>query len=233
MVKLPGADVTRRGFMRGVTALAALLPMSGALAACGAVSAEDEPANEAPAGSASAGSASVEESAAEPAAEEGAAPQGSTLVVYFSATGNTGAVAQAIAEHIGADTFAITPQEPYTASDLDYNDSSSRTSQERSSGAAVPLVQVTPDGFDGYNTVFVGYPIWWGEASWVVNGFVQGNDFTGKTVVPFCTSASSGLGRSGELLAEMAGTGAWREGARFAAGGPTAEVAAWVDGLGL
>lgn len=233
MAKRQGTGVTRRGFVRGVAALAALLPAGSAFAACGVAPAEDAPADEAPAGSAETGSAPVEVQAEEPAAEEGAAPQSATLVAYYSATGNTEAVAQAIAEHTGADTFVITPQEPYSAADLDYNDSSSRTSQERSSGAAVPLAQVTPEGFDGYSTVFVGYPIWWGEASWVVDGFVQGNDFTGKTVVPFCTSASSGLGRSAELLAEMAGTGEWREGARFAAGGPTAEVTAWVDGLGL
>ena len=92
---------------------------------------------------------------------------------------------------------------------------------------------MTPPDFDAYRTVFVGYPIWWGGASWVVDGFVTGNDFTGKTVVPFCTSGSSPIGSSGDALALMAGSGDWVGGARFAAGASESEVAAWVDGLGL
>ena len=93
--------------------------------------------------------------------------------------------------------------------------------------------RVRPDAFDMYSTVYVGYPIWWGEAAWPLRTFVANNDFTGKTVVPFCTSASSGFGRSGELLAELAGAGEWMEGTRFSGGAPTADVTAWVDGLGI
>ena len=218
--------------MRGSAALAAFLPVSSVLAACGTESAVDEPTD----GGTQEGTVPAETPAETQAASGDAGAQVAkvaTLVVYFSATGNTEGVACTIAEHTGADTFVITPQQPYTAEDLDYNDSASRTSQEHSSGASVPLVRVTPEGFESYSTVYVGYPIWWGEAAWVLNEFVTGNDFTGKTVVPFCTSASSGLGRSSELLAEMAGAGDWREGMRFSAGVPTAEVTAWVDGLGL
>ena len=157
---------------------------------------------------------------------------GATLVAYFSATGNTEGVAIAIAERLGADVFAITPVKPYTEADLDYNDDASRTSIERANGTVPELAQVTPDGWDGYDTVLLGYPIWWGGASWVMDGFVSGNDFAGKTVVPFCTSGSSGIGSSGEHLAELAGSGDWHEGERFSAGAGD-EAADWASGLGL
>lgn len=88
-------------------------------------------------------------------------------------------------------------------------------------------------GFDEYENVFVGYPVWWGIAAWPVNTFIEANDFTGKTVIPFCTSASSGLGESGELLAELAGTGDWLEGMRFRSGASEEDVVAWVESLGL
>ena len=97
----------------------------------------------------------------------------------------------------------------------------------------VELVQETPDGFDAYTTVFIGYPIWWGGAAWPVDRFVTGNDFAGKTVYPFCTSASSGLGTSAQDLAELCGTGEWREGERFPSSASAEEVEEWVDGLGL
>ena len=167
--------------------------------------------------------------------QEGSQTAGSSvLVAYFSATGNTAGVAQAIADQLGADMFAITPTVPYTAEDVDYNDPNSRTSIERNDpNRSVELTAVVPPNFDAYTTVFVGFPIWWGSASWAMDGFAAGNDFTGKTVVPFCTSGSSPLGDGGQQLAAMSGTGDWLEGARFAAGTPAEEVAAWVDGLGL
>ena len=165
-----------------------------------------------------------------PAAD--AAPAGNVLVTYFSATGNTEGVATAIAERLGADVFAIEAAQPYTEADLNYSDDASRTSVERTDGTNPELVQVTPDGWDGYDTVLLGYPIWWGEAAWLLRTFVAGNDFDGKTVVPFCTSASSDIGRSGELLAEAAGVGDWREGARFSSGAGD-EAADWAASLGL
>ena len=156
---------------------------------------------------------------------------GAVLVAYFSATGNTEEIAQALAERLGADVFAIEAAEPYTDADLDYNDSSSRTSTERAD-ARPELAQVTPDGWAGYQTVLLGYPIWWGEAAWPLRTFAEGNDFAGKTVVPFCTSASSGIGDSGAALAELAGGGDWLDGERFSAGA-TDDAAAWADGLDL
>lgn len=159
------------------------------------------------------------------------ATNGSVLVAYFSATGNTAGIADAIAEHLGADTWLIEAAQSYTADDLDYHDDASRTSQERAD-ARPELARVTPDAWADYDTLLLGYPIWWGEAAWPLRTFAEGNDFSGKTIVPFCTSGSSGIGSSGELLAELAGSGEWREGERFSPGAGE-DAAAWAEGLGL
>ncbi len=157
-----------------------------------------------------------------------------TLVVYYSATGSTERIANMIAAETGADVFVITPQEPYTDEDLDWTDDNSRVVYEHEHPEAqneVALTEITPENWDNYDTIYIGYPIWWGVAAWPVNQFVTGNDFTGKAVIPFCTSASSGLGQSGELLAEAAGTGEWLEGARFSYGTEETEVQDWVRSL--
>ena len=163
------------------------------------------------------------------------AGEGRTLVVYYSATGNTQAVAEYIADATGADLFEITPAEPYTSEDLNWSNQDSRVSREYADESLrdVELTATEVENWDSYDTVFLGYPIWWGIAAWPVDGFVEANDFTGKTVIPFCTSSSSGLGESGELLAELAGTGDWLEGQRFRSGVSQEDVSEWVDGLGL
>ena len=160
---------------------------------------------------------------------------GNVLVVYYSASGNTEAVAGCIAEATGGDLFAITPAEPYTSDDLNWTDENSRVSQEYADESLrdVELTTTEVENWDSYDTVFIGYPIWWGIAAWPTDSFVEANDFTGKTVIPFCTSSSSGLGQSGELLAELAGTGDWLEGQRFRSGVSQEDVSEWVDGLGL
>lgn len=157
------------------------------------------------------------------------------LVVYYSATGSTKAVADTIADTTGADLFEITPVVPYTSDDLNWTNDNSRVSVEHNdeSKRDVPLTKTTPDNWADYDTVFIGYPIWWGIAAWPVNNFVEGNDFTGKTVIPFCTSSSSGLGQSGDLLADMAGTGNWQDGERFSSGASSSKVESWVNGLDL
>ncbi len=157
------------------------------------------------------------------------------LVVYYSATGSTKAVAETIADTAGADLFEITPVDPYTSDDLNWTNDNSRVSVEHNdeSKRDVPLTKTTPDNWADYDTVFIGYPIWWGIAAWPVNNFVTGNDFSGKTVIPFCTSASSGLGQSGDLLADMAGTGNWQDGERFSSGASSSKVESWVNGLDL
>lgn len=158
-----------------------------------------------------------------------------SLVVYYSATGNTEEVANYIAEAMEADLFELNPTEIYSDADLDWTDSGSRVSHEHDNPEkrVVPLVADTVENWDSYDTVFIGYPIWWGIAAWPVDGFIAANDFTGKTVIPFCTSSSSGLGESGELLEETAGTGKWLEGIRFRSGASKETVVEWVKSLGL
>lgn len=160
---------------------------------------------------------------------------GKTLVVYYSASGRTKTVAETIAETAGADMFEIVPDEPYTSEDLDWTNDDSRVSREHDNESLrdVELVKVTPDNWDSYDTILIGYPIWWGIAAWPVDGFVEANDFTGKAVIPFCTAASSGIGDSGNLLEEMAGTGSWLEGKRLDRGISEDEVKDWISDLGI
>ncbi len=158
---------------------------------------------------------------------------------YTSREGSTSHVDHAnvlyIAEATGGDLFELEPAEPYTDADLNWTDENSRVTLEHEDESLrdVELVADTVDNWDSYDTVFIGYPIWWGIAAWPVDTFVEANDFTGKTVIPFCTSSSSGLGQSGELLAEMAGTGDWLEGQRFRSSASQEDVTEWVVSLGL
>lgn len=157
------------------------------------------------------------------------------LVVYFSASGNTERVAKDIAAAAGADLFEVIPEEIYTDEDLNWSNSDSRVCSEHDDESLrdIPLTAATVENWESYDTVFIGYPIWWAIAAWPINGFVKNNDFSGKTVIPFATSASSPIGQSGELLAEMAGTGDWRNGQRFSSGASADDVQNWVNGLGL
>ena len=163
-----------------------------------------------------------------------AASGGKTLVVYFSATGNTKAAAEAIAAATGGDLLELEPAEPYTSADLDYNNADSRVSSEHDDASLrdVALNTTTVAHWADYDTVYIGYPIWWGIAAWPVDTFVKANDFTGKTVIPFCTSGSSDIGESGTQLAALAGTGDWQTGKRFASAVTQQEVADWVKSLG-
>ncbi len=163
-----------------------------------------------------------------------AASGGKTLVVYFSATGNTKAAAEAIAAATGGDLLELESAEPYTSADLDYNNADSRVSREHDDASLrdVALKTTTVANWADYDTVYIGYPIWWGIAAWPVDTFVKANDFTGKTVIPFCTSGSSDIGESGTQLAALAGTGDWQTGKRFASAVTQQEVADWVKSLG-
>lgn len=158
-----------------------------------------------------------------------------TLVVYYSETGNTEEAANIIAQATNGDIFELEPAEAYSSADLNWRDDSSRVVYEHDNPEArkVALVADTVPDWEAYDTVFIGYPIWWGIAAWSVDGFIEANDFTGKTVIPFCTSSSSGLGESGELLAELAGTGNWQEGIRFRSGASEESIQEWVESLGV
>lgn len=160
---------------------------------------------------------------------------GKAIIVYYSSTGNTKAAAEYIASAVGGDIFELVPTEPYTDEDLDWTNENSRVSLEHANPELrnVELTAATPDSWEDYDTVFIGYPIWWGIAAWPVDGFIQANNFDGKTVIPFCTSASSGLGESGELLAKAAGTGNWLEGVRFAQSVTDEEVSLWISSLNI
>ena len=170
-----------------------------------------------------------------PSENETPSEGGKTLVVVYSASGNTKAIAEYIVSATGADLFEITPTEPYSSDDLNWTNPQSRVSREHNDESLrnVELTTTTVDNWADYDTVFIGYPIWWGIAAWPVDGFVKANDFTGKTVIPFCTSSSSGLGQSGKLLAEMAGTGNWLDGQRFQSRASEDTVKEWVAGLDL
>ena len=156
------------------------------------------------------------------------------LVVYYSAQEHTKGVAEIVSDELGADVFVIEPVDIYTEDDLNWRDEQSRVVTEHNDeNRHTELVSTTVENWDSYDTVLIGYPLWWREASWVVNDFVTDNDFSGKDVIPFCTSMSDGIGDSGVHLAEMAGTGNWLEGMRFSENYDTAEVVEWIGGLGL
>ena len=224
---------------RGFLLMTVCILIVGMLAGCGAGSGQDESQTQSNTGAASeneSSAATTEEDSAEASSEaeiDGDGTQGITLVVYFSATGNTERVAEVIADTTGGELFELEPVDPYTDEDLNYNDDNSRVSQEYADESLrnVELVADTVDDWQDVERIYIGYPVWWGIAAWPVNTFVKANDFTGKTVIPFCTSASSGLGDSGELLAELAGTGDWQEGMRFRSSVSDEDVVAWVESL--
>lgn len=225
--------------MKKLTALLLSVVLVLSLAACGSAnkpaSSTTQPETSAP----------TEQPTTEPSESSSTAPAesepetqpetGKTLVVYYSASDNTERVAKDIAEAAGADLFEIVPTEVYTSDDLDWTNPDSRVSREHDDESLrdVPLTTTEVPDWDSYDTVFIGYPIWWGIAAWPVDTFVKNNDFTGKTVIPFATSTSSGMGQSGSLLADMAGTGEWQEGQRFSSGVSSDDVQSWVNGLGL
>lgn len=227
--------------MKKLTALFLSFMLAFSLAACG--NNQQAQNTTEPTSSDSANEVSTEPETTEtPAAESSGTEEettestgSKTLVVYYSASGNTEETANYIAGATGADLFELEPEESYSDADLDWTDRDSRVSREHDNPEerVVTLVEDTVENWDSYDTVFVGYPIWWGIAAWPVDSFIAANDFTGKTVIPFCTSSSSGLGESGELLAEAAGTGEWLEGIRFRSGASEETVTEWVDSLGL
>ena len=214
-----------------ISILAAGTMTMGLLAGCGSSSESTEEDTS--------GQAAQEDSADEGSTDAAASDEaetsgsGNVLIAYYSATGNTEAVANMIADATGGDLFELEPTEPYTDDDLNWSDDNSRVSQEHENEDQrdVELVSTTPENWDSYDTVFIGYPIWWGIAAWPVDGFVKSNDFSGKTVIPFCTSSSSDIGQSGKLLADMAKTGKWQEGQRFSSNASESEIRDWLSGL--
>ncbi|MBR6982794.1 MAG: flavodoxin [Ruminococcus sp.] len=154
-----------------------------------------------------------------------------TIVVYFSATGTTKGVAERIADVTNADIFELTPAEPYSDADLDWNDNNSRTTIEMNDPDARPAIANDTVELGSYKTVYIGYPIWWGDAPRIMSTFVEAHDFSGKTVIPFCASGGSGIGRSGSNLASQAGSGNWLDGDRLDAGISESEIQDWINDM--
>lgn len=215
-------DHEKRIIMKKLITIILSLMMVLAFAACGNQQAEEE---------------AVTEPSEQEESETGdaSAATGNAIVVYFSASGNTKRVAELVADETGADLFELIPTEAYSDDDLDWTDDSSRVNKEHDDPDLqdIELTSIDVPDWDNYDTVLVGYPIWWGEAAWPVNSFIKEFDFTGKQVIPFCTSASSGLGESGSKLEQMAGTGNWLEGMRFSEDEEESEIREWVQNLNL
>ena len=162
---------------------------------------------------------------------DGSEENSGVLVVYFSATGTTKGVAEKIAAITGADTYEIKAAQEYTDADLNWNDSDSRSTKEQNDSSVRPEIGSDAISLDGYSTVYIGYPIWWGEEPRIMDTFVESYNFDGITLIPFCTSGGSGIGRSGQNLADNAGSGTWLEGKRFGGGVSEDELRSWIDGL--
>jgi len=174
-----------------------------------------------------------------PAASTSAAAsnQSHILVAYFSCTGNTQKAAQTIAGATRADLYQIIPAEPYTSADLDYNNKSSRTTSEMNDVSVRPAIQGTVENFDKYDIVFLGYPIWWGDAPRIIDTFLESYDFTGKTIIPFCTSGQSDISTSESNLkglSHLQGVQVtWLDGKRLSADVSETDVIAWINSMNL
>lgn len=222
--------------MKKFAAFLLALWMAASLAACAG---SGEPAEtKAPDGKSGAADESpAPESSApgsEPAPETENGSEGAkVLVAYFSATGTTEGIAEHIAKGLNADLYEIVPEEPYTDADLNYGDSNSRTTIEMNDPSARPAISGSVENMEQYDIVFLGYPIWWGNAPRIISTFLESYDFSGKSVVPFCTSGSSGIGASVSQLEQLAGGAVWLDGRRFSGSDSQAAVMEWVNGLGL
>ncbi|MCI6284161.1 flavodoxin [Selenomonas sp.] len=171
--------------------------------------------------------------AATPASSSSTGTNAKALVVYFSATGNTKALAQTAAEALGADTFEIVPEKVYTKEDLNYNDETTRATVEMKDESARPAIKNKLEGLEKYETIVIAYPIWWGQAPRIIDTFMESYDLNGKTIVPICTSSSSDIGSSGDYLHQFAPNATWKDGKRFEKNASASELKSFFAGLGL
>ena len=214
--------------MKKIFCMAVSLLMLFVFTACGSsagTSGSDKPAAEKKAVSAAPASAA-------PAEKQDGGSR--ILVVYFSCTGNTKALAEHAAQALHADLFAIQPEEPYTSSDLNYNDESTRATVEQKDAGVRPKIKNSVENMAKYDKFVLAYPIWWGQAPRIMDTFVESYDFSGKTMTAICTSGGSELGSSDAALAELAGKSAkWKEGRQFTAGTSAEELGKWFKQIGL
>lgn len=225
--------------MKRIFALLTALALACALTACGGTSNPGQSQTQQE-GTSPVGETSVSDQSAPPASSAPEAgksdeetAEGGVLVAYFSATGNTEGIAQHLQSVLNADLYEIVPEVPYTDEDLNYSNDSCRANQEQNDSAARPAITGTLENPEDYDVVFLGYPIWWGQAPKVIYTFLESYDFGDATLVPFCTSGSSGIGGSLDDLHALAPEANWLDGQRFSSGASQDEVAQWVDGLGL
>lgn len=173
----------------------------------------------------------AEAPATEAPAAEASAAHSDVLVAYFSATGTTKGVAERIASVTGGDLYEIVPANPYSAADLNYNDRNSRSTKEQNDKSARPEIGSKDISLEGYTTIYLGFPIWWGEEPRILDTFAEKYKFDGITVIPFCTSGGSGIGRSGPNMAALAGSGTWLDGKRFSGNVSEADLKSWIESL--
>ena len=158
----------------------------------------------------------------------------SILVVYFSTDDTIHAAAYTVADTLSADLFEIQPVEPYTADDVNYHNNQSRTSIEQNDPQVRPAIAVLPEDLNRYDTIILGYPIWWGQAPRILYTFMESVDLSGKTIIPFCTSGSSGVGSSASNLHKLTGENTvWLDAKRISNGSGAEEIGAWAESLNL
>ena len=213
--------------MKRILACAAVMAMIFSLTACGGSQAQTaaEPAAAEEQKESADAVAEAQKEAEAPAPAE----HSEVLVAFFSATGTTKGVAEKIASVTGGDLYEILAAEPYTADDLNYNDNSSRSTKEQDDKSARPEIGSDEISLEGYTTIYLGFPIWWGEEPRILDTFVEKYSFEGITVIPFCTSGGSGIGRSGPNMEELAGSGTWLEGQRFSGSVSEEELQSWIE----
>lgn len=155
-----------------------------------------------------------------------------SIVVYFSCTGNTKAVAEEVAAQTGSELHEIVPEEPYTEEDLNYNDDSCRANVEMNDPESRPAISNTIENLSDYDTIYIGYPIWWGSLPRIMNTFFDTYDFSGKTIVPFCTSGSSSISQSVSVIREAEPEAQIKEGLQVSSAGAddsSDEVSRWIE----
>ena len=222
--------------MKKLTALSLTLALLCSLAACGGTPTQSEtptPADTTPVETPEAPTPTPEATPEPVESEEPVEATTRVLVACFSATGNTLPLAEYIAEELGADLYEIMPETPYTTEDLNWHDSTTRATTEQNDDTARPAISGSVDNMEDYDVIFLGYPIWWGQAPKIMYTFLESYDLSGKTIVPFCTSGSSGMGSSATNLHPSADGATWLEGRRFSAGTSRETMAEWVNSLGL
>lgn len=220
--------------MKKAIAILLSLTMILGLAACGnSASQTEQPSTEDTFVESKADTESAETSTNMENTDNQDAQEHKILVAYFSATGTTKGVAEHIANGLNADIYEIVPEEAYTDADLDYNDNNSRTTIEMNDPDARPAISGSVENMEQYDIIFVGYPIWWGEAPRIVSTFMESYDFSGKTIVPFCTSGGSGIGSSASNLERLTSGATWLDGRRLNGSDSQDTVMEWVDSLDL